>query len=147
MSTETSPAKRLRQRGSSSATVRVLRYAGVAALLVSAVVHGVLAPSYGASQPGLNLGKQFVVQAILTAALAVWLLLRDTPLVWLVGALVMAGTAGALILAHGPGIPQMGPMPGLREQIWDGPQLVTLVAEILFVLLAVTRALIGWRRR
>jgi hypothetical protein len=113
-----------------------LRLIGAVLLLISAGVHGYLAPDFGAAQPGLNLGKQFVVQAVLTAAVAIWLLIKDSALAWLIGAVVMAGTAGALLIAHGPGIPAVGPMPAVKELIWDTPQIVTLVAELAFVVVA-----------
>lgn len=130
-----------------TATTRLLRYAGVVALLVSAVIHAVLAPSYGAGASGITLGKQFVAQAVLTGAVAIWLLVRESKLAWLVGAVLMAGTAGALLLSHtASGIPAVGPMPAIREQFWDAPQLVTLIAELAFVALAVVR-LARWRRR
>src|SRR5215218_4736089 len=68
---------------------RLLRYAGVVALVISAVVHGALAGSYGAGVSGITLGKLFVVQAVVTFAVAVWLLLRDVTLAWLAGAAIM----------------------------------------------------------
>ncbi len=128
-------------------SLKVLRYAGVAALLVSAIVHAVLAPGYGAGQPGITLGAGFVVQALLTGVIAIWLLLRDAILAWLIGAAVMGGTLAALLLAHSEsGIPELGPIPGLQEQTYDGPQVVTLVAEVAFLLLALARLLVGRKR-
>jgi len=125
-------------------SLKVLRYAGVVALLVSAIVHAVLAPGYGAGQAGITLGAGFVVQALLTGVIAVWLLVREAILAWIIGAAVMGGTLAALLLAHtGNGIPELGPIPGLQEQTYDAPQVVTLVAEAAFLLLAVTRVLIG----
>ncbi len=148
MSTEASFAQSC-QAGSSAhlVSLKVLRYAGVVALLVSAIVHAVLAPGYGAGQPGITLGAGFVVQALLTAVVAVWLLVRDAVLAWLSGAAVMGATLAALLLAHTEnGIPELGPIPGLQEQTYDSPQVVTLVAEAAFLLLAVARLLIGRKR-
>ena len=149
MSTEVRSA-RSRQPDSSAhrTSLKVLRYAGVAALLVSAIVHAVLAPGYGAGQPGITLGAGFVVQALFTAVIAVWLLVRDAVLAWIIGAAVMGGTLAALLLAHTEnGIPELGPIPGLQEQTYDGPQLVTLIAQAAFLLLAVARVLIGRQRK
>ena len=147
MPTELSSAGRIHDDGSSHATVRtVLRLAGVAALLVSAIVHAVLAPSYGAGQPGITLGTQFVVQAVGTGAVAIWLLIRDSRLAWLIGAVLMGGTAAALVKAHtGNGLPAIGPMPAIREMTYDTPQLVTLAVEIAFVVLAAVRLLLDRR--
>ena len=148
MSIEASSAQSRHADSSAHRTsLTVLRYAGVVALLVSAIVHAVLAPGYGAGQPGITLGAGFVVQALLTVVVAVWLLVRDAMLAWTVGAAVMGGTLAALLLAHTEtGIPELGPIPGLQEQTYDGPQLVTLTAEAAFLLLAVARVLIGRKR-
>lgn len=124
-----------------------LRFAAVLALSVSAVVHVMLAGSYGAGQSGITLGKEFVVQAVLTAVVAVWLMLRDTRSAWGAGVLLMAGTLGAILIAHtGGGLPAVGPLPGLREQTYDGPQLVTMAAEAGYLVLAALRALVAARR-
>ncbi len=149
MSTETSRAQSGRAESSTHLTsLKLLRYAGVAALLVSAIVHAVLAPGYGAGQSGVTLGAGFVVQALLTGVVAIWLLVRDAMLAWVIGAAVMGGTLAALLLAHTEsGIPELGPIPGLQEQTYDGPQVITLVAEVAFLLLAVARVLMGWRRK
>ncbi|HKG51117.1 MAG TPA: hypothetical protein VKB14_11810 [Actinomycetales bacterium] len=127
---------------------RLLRYAGVVALVISAVVHGALAGSYGAGVSGITLGKLFVVQAVVTFAVAVWLLLRDVTLAWLAGAAIMGGTALALVLAHtGSGLPQLGPIPGLKEESYDAAQLVTLAAEAAYLVLAAVRLLLPSRSR
>jgi hypothetical protein len=126
----------------------LLQLAGVVALIISGVVHGGLASSYGAGQSGLNLGKLFIVQAAVTLVVAVWLLLRDVPLAWLAGAAIMVGTLLAIVLAHtGPGLPQVGPMPALKEEGYDLPQLVTMTAEAAYLVLAAVRLLVPARRR
>ena len=120
--------------------VRLLHLAAVTALVVSAVVHGALAGSYGAAQPGINLGKAFILQAVLTLAVAGWLLLRDRPLPWLAGAAIMVGTLGAILMAHtGSGLPKLGPMPALKEEGYDLPQVVTMTAEAAYLVLAAVR--------
>jgi len=139
MSTPTSSSTRA---GRHRTTAAVLRFAAVAALVVSAAVHAALAGLYGAGLPGITLGKQFVVQAALTAVVAGWLLLRDTPLAWLAGAIVMVGTLAAILAAHtGSGLPQLGPLPGIREQGYDGRQLLTMAAEALYLVFAAIRVL------
>jgi len=144
MSTVRSSAGGAHRGRSSNSTARaIVRYAAVATLLVSAIVHGVLAPSYGADFSEFTLGTAFVVQAVVTAVIAVWLLLRDRALPWLAGAAVMAGTLGALLMAHTEaGLPAIGPLPSLQEQSYDAPQLVTLVAEAAYLLLAAVRLLL-----
>ncbi len=148
MSTEASHAPSGHADSSTHLTsLKVLRYVGVAALLVSAIVHAVLAPGYGAGQPGITLGAGFVVQALLTGVIAIWLLVRDAMLAWLIGAAVMGGTLAALLLAHTEsGLPELGPIPGLQEQTYDGPQVVTLIAEAAFLLLTMSRVLVGQKR-
>jgi hypothetical protein len=127
---------------------RLLRFAAVAALVISAVIHGALAGSYGAGVSGITLGKLFVVQAVVTFAVAVWLLLRDVPLAWLAGAAIMGGTVLALVLAHtGSGLPELGPIPGLKEESYDTAQLVTMAAEVAYLVLAAVRLLLPSRVR
>jgi hypothetical protein len=141
MSTVRNSAGAAHDARSRNDTIRTaLRYAAVATLLVSAIVHGVLAPSYGASLSEFTLGTAFVVQAVLTAVIAGWLLLRDQALPWLAGAAVMAGTLGALLMAHTEsGLPALGPLPSLQEQSYDTAQLVTLAAEAAYLVLAAAR--------
>ena len=127
---------------------RLLRLAAVAALVVSGVVHGMLAGSYGAGLPGITLGKGFVVQAVVTLVVAGWLLLRDVTLAWLAGAAIMAGTLAAILLAHtGSGLPQLGPIPALKEEGYELPQLVTMAAEAAYLVLAAVRLLAARRSR
>src|SRR5215218_4736090 len=58
------------------------------------------------------------------------------------------GTALALVLAHtGSGLPQLGPIPGLKEETYDAAQLVTLAAEVAFLVLAAVRLLLPSRSR
>jgi hypothetical protein len=132
----------------STARGRLLQLAGVVALIISGVVHGALASSYGAGLSGLNLGKLFIVQAVVTLVVAAWLLLRDVPLAWLAGAAIMAGTLLAIVLAHtGSGLPQVGPMPALKEEGYGVAQIVTMAAEAAYLVLAAVRLLVPARSR
>jgi hypothetical protein len=127
---------------------RLLRLAAVVALVVCGVVHGALARSYGAGLPGINLGKQFVVQAVLALLVALWLSLRDVPLAWLAGAAITGGTLLAILLAHtGSGLPQLGPIPAIKEEGYDFWQLVTMAAEAAYLVLAAVRLLVPARSR
>lgn len=68
-------------------------------------------------------------------------------LAWIVGVAAMGGTLAAFLLAHSEiGIPQRGPIPGLQEQTYDAPRMVTVVAEAAFLLLAIARVLVGRSR-
>jgi hypothetical protein len=127
---------------------RLLRFAAVTALVVCGVVHGALARSYGAGLPGITLGKQFVVQAVVALAVAGWLLARDIPLAWLAGVAVTGATLAAILLAHtGSGLPALGPIPAIREEGYDLPQLVTMAAEAVYLVLAGVRLLVPARLR
>jgi hypothetical protein len=148
MSAFTRTPSRRSEAGTRTGGGRLLRLAAVVALLISAVVHGALARSYGAGFPGITLGKEFVLQAVVTFIVAVWLLLRDVTLAWLAGAAIMAGTLFAILLAHSSGgMPQLGPIPALKEEVYDVPQLVTMTAEAAYLVLAAIRLLAARRSR
>jgi|tagenome__1003787_1003787.scaffolds.fasta_scaffold20649223_2 hypothetical protein len=148
MSASTPAPSRAPGAATHTARGRVLQLAGVVALLISGVCHGALAASYGAGLSGLNLGKLFIVQAVVTLGVAVWLLLRDVPLAWLAGAAIMAGTLLAILLAHtGSGLPQLGPMPALKEEGYGLAQIVTMIAEAAYLVLAAVRLLMPTRSR
>src|SRR5215213_6374914 len=86
--------------------------------------------------------------AVTALVVSVWLLLRDRPLPWLAGAAIMAGTLAAILLAHtGSGLPALGPMPALKEEGYDLPQLVTMAAEAAYLVLAAVRLASGRSRR
>jgi hypothetical protein len=98
---------------------------------VSAGIHGALAPDHFADGTGAGVG--FVAATLALAALVIALTLRPTSQVMVAGAAaVLAGLAGAYLLASTTGLPVLHPEP----EAVDGLGLATKSIELAGLLAA-----------
>jgi hypothetical protein len=113
-----------------------LRLLTTAALAVSAYVHVELSssPYYAGGQ--LTVGALFLGQAVVAAAVAVWVLARPSRATYAVAAAVAAASFGALVLSTYVRLPQVGPFPVLYEPIWYADKVVAAVAAAVALLAA-----------
>jgi hypothetical protein len=102
-----------------------LRTIGAAALAIVGVIHLVMSPEYLDEQT--YIGVLFILGGVVLCGLAVWLLVRDAPAAWLLGALVMAGMGIGFVLSRTTGLP------GFHESEWELSGIVCLILEGGFV--------------
>lgn len=115
-----------------------LRITTAAALAVDAWVHWDLVARYAANvgSASLSQGDLFRVEAVVSALVAVLLLLSGRWFVWVAAWLVAASAVGAVLLYryHDPG--RLGPLPDMYEPFWFREKTVAAVAESLAVVTA-----------
>lgn len=98
------------------------------ALLVSAYVHSDLADPPWSDDGQVTLAGLFLAQAVVSAAIGLWLLVRPGRLVLLAaGALALASLVGVLA-SYFVKIPSLGPLPAVYEPFWYAEKVVVLVA-------------------
>jgi hypothetical protein len=114
----------------------VIRLLTAGALAVSAYVHLDLSssPYWAAGQ--LTLGALFLGQALVAAAVAVWVLLRPERAALVAAAVVAAASLAALVLSTYVRLPQVGPFPVLYEPFWYADKAVAAVAAGVAVLVS-----------
>ena len=113
-----------------------LRLLTAAALAVSAYVHVSLSSSPYSAGGQLTLGALFLGQAVVAAAVAVWVLARPSRASYAVAAAVAAASFVALVLSTYVRLPQVGPLPVLYEPFWYADKAVAAVAAAVGVLAA-----------
>ncbi len=111
-----------------SAAGVVLRLLVVAALVVSAYLHVVLAPDFDLVGERVTLGDLFRVQAVVATVSALWLLIRGSRAAWLFAAGVGLGSLVPLVVSVYVEIPAFGPFPSLFEPVWYTEKVVAAVA-------------------
>lgn len=139
------PARRPDHRPRHIAFVAARRF-GIALLVVSAYTHAHLASQYNVG-PAITLGQLFIAQAIVTSFVALWMLLRDSSLAWLVATVVMAASAAAVLLSVVTKLPAIGPFPSIYEPAWFTEKIISAASEVAFVVLALGRAAVLLRVR
>jgi drug/metabolite transporter (DMT)-like permease len=107
---------------------------GAGALAATGVLHLVLAPEYMGEKA--YLGVLFIAGGITAIGLALALVRRDEPRVWIAGAVVAAAMAIGFVLSRTTGLP------GFHEGEWELSGLLSLGLEAV-VVLAAARALRG----
>jgi hypothetical protein len=110
------------------------RLLAAAALLVTAVIHGSLAfqPGMGGSLFGRP--QLFLVQAAVSAIIALALFSRDSR-VWLFAVVLSgAGLLGILASVYFP-IPSVGPFPAINEPTWLLTKAACALAELTVIVL------------
>lgn len=126
-----------------------LRLLVAACLVTDAVVHLLLASSYGqASAPGhLSEGLLFRLESIAALAVTLLVLIRGSRATF-AAAFIVAGSAFvAVVLFRYVNVPAFGPLPSMYEPVWFGKKTVTAVAEGLGAALSAIGFLHAWRRR
>lgn len=123
-----------------------VRLVGVVLLAMSAGTHLHLAPLYNIGPP-ITTGQLFVAQGVLTALIALWLLVRNSVAAWLVATVLMAASLAAVLASVRLSIPAFGPFPSLYEPIWFPEKVLSALAEGSFVALSLARAAVLRRRR
>lgn len=99
-----------------------VRIVVVAALGATALVHLLLAPTYGAASAVV--GAAFVAGGVAAVVAAVWLVVRDSDIAWDLAAAVSAGMLGGLVLSATVGLF------GIKTPQLTAPHIVAIVAEI-----------------
>lgn len=100
----------------------------VVGLLVSAWVHADLGgpPWFDAGQ--VTVAGLFVAHAVVTALVAVWLLVQPGRSALVAAAVVGLASLGAIVVAAYVRIPSIGPLPVLYEPLWYREKVVAAVA-------------------
>lgn len=114
----------------------MIRLLTAAALAVSAYVHLDLSSSPYWAGGQLTLGALFLGQAVVAAAVAVWVLVRPVRAACAAAAAVAAASLVALVLSTYVRLPQVGPFPVLYEPFWYADKAVAAVAAGVAVLAA-----------
>jgi hypothetical protein len=126
-------------------TERVLAGLTALALAVSAYVHADLGDPPYAAAGQVTLSGLFVAQAVVAAAVVVWLLVRPGAASALGALAVGAASLAALVLSVYVRLPSVGPFPVLYEPLWYADKVVAAVAAGVATVLAA--ALLAGRRR
>jgi len=129
--------------------VRVAALGVAAALGIDAYVHATTASFYDAPHAGLiTEGNLFRAETVVSAVLALFLLLRPSGRT-LAAALVVAATAvGAVVLYRYVNIGAVGPIPNLYEPSWQVPgKLPSALAEASALPLSLVGLALGRRAR
>ena len=114
----------------------MIRLLTAVALVVSAYVHLDLSSSPYWAGGQLTLGALFLGQAVVAAAVAVWVLVRPVRPAFAAAAVVAAASLVALVLSTYVRLPQVGPLPVLYEPFWYAAKAVAAVAAGVAVLAA-----------
>ena len=103
----------------------VLRYLGVAGILVNGIVH--LQQYFDGLSDVPKIGPLFAINAVLALLLVIGIALRKDALTSLAGLAFSAGTFAAFLSARYGGIL------GYQEGIWRNPAIIAAAAEILAI--------------
>jgi hypothetical protein len=130
------PPTRTRSRPPVAAwTLRILT---AASLAIDAFVHADLAARYDANQgtSPLSQGDLFRIEALVSALVALTLLVTGRTLAWVAAWLVAASAVGAMLLYryHDPGA--LGPLPDMYEPLWFREKTMAGIAEGIGVVTA-----------
>lgn len=125
-----------------------LRVVTAAALAVDAFVHNDLVAEYDLNKGSgpLSQGDLFRIEAVVSALVALALLVSGRWFVWVVAWLVAASAVGAVVFYryHDPG--QIGPLPDMYEPVWFREKAVAAVAEGAAVVTAAVGLVVSRRR-
>jgi hypothetical protein len=137
-----------RTRGRPGLLAWTLRVVTAAALAVDAFVHADLAGRYDPNQgpAPLSQGDLFRIEAVVSALVALALLLTGRLLVWVAAWLVAASAVGAMLLYryHDPGA--LGPLPDMYEPLWFREKALAGIAEGIAVVTATLGLVERWWR-
>jgi hypothetical protein len=126
----------------------VLRVVTAAALGVDAFVHNDLFREYDLNQgtATLSQGDLFRIEAVVSALVALALLVSSRWFVWVAAWAVAASAVGAMLLYryHDPGA--LGPLPDMYEPYWFREKSVAGIAEGLAVVTATCGLVDAWWR-
>lgn len=121
----------------SPVTERNVRGLVVLALVVDAVIHLSLAPQMQLAAPGgIGGGWLFRLQAVVALLAAASLLLRPSPVAYLLAGAVALSAFVPVLLYTYVDVPAIGPIPSMYDPFWTTPKLVSAVAEGLGATLA-----------
>jgi hypothetical protein len=133
------PAAPARRRRRLTEYQLVLAAVTAALLALDAYVHLRDAHFYDENTATVSQGTLFRAQAAVAAVVAVTLVLRRHPVVWVIAALVAASAAGAVLLYTYVDVGPLGPLPNMYEPTWAVPgKTASAVAEAAATVLAVT---------
>jgi hypothetical protein len=129
--------------------LRALAAATAALLAVDAYVHLRDAGLYDAfNSSTLSEGTLFRGQAIAAIVVAIALLVRPRPVVWLVAAVVAASAVAAVLLYTYVDVGAVGPLPDLYEPTWALPgKAGSAIAETGATVLALAGLTVSMRTR
>jgi hypothetical protein len=127
----------------------VLRVLAVAGLAVSAYVHLHLAHLYTTLGDTITQGDLFRVQGVVSAVVAVWLLVTGQRLAWLTAGVVSALSLGAVMLYRYVNVGAIGPIPNMHDASWQPSpdKMMSAIAEAAVVVLALVWWVAVARRR
>ena len=130
----------------SRATALLVRLVAAVALSVVAGVHLYLAGGYALIGDQVTVGDLFRVQAAVAGIVALALLVRPTPMVWLLAAAVGLASLLAVVVTVYVAVPAIGPLPRVFEPAWY-PEKVLAAAAAAAALLAALVGLVLARRQ
>lgn len=116
-------------RGASVVGV-VIRAVTVIGLIVDAVVHFQLAPSYQLAAPGgIGQGNLFRLEAAAAIVMALAVLVRPNRATYAGAFLIAFSALVAVVLYRYVDVPALGPIPSMYEPVWFMEKTVSAVAE------------------
>jgi hypothetical protein len=115
-----------------------LRWACALTLLVTAGAHVPLVPEHLEEAP--YVGVLFILLAVVSTALAIAVLLRDMPLVWLASGAVTLAALVAFLVSRTVGLPEIGDDIGNWTEPLGYPALAAELVTVLLAGLAIRRA-------
>ena len=126
---------------------RPLRWLSALALAASAYLHWDLARSPYFADGQITLSGLFLAQAVVAAAVALWVALRSDRLALLAAAAVGGASLLALVSSVYVRLPAFGPFPVLYEPAWYGEKVVATVSAAVAAVLALAALALGRRVR
>lgn len=106
----------------------LVRLVAAVALAVVAGVHLDLAAGYALIGDQVTQGDLFRVQAAVAGIVALALLVRPTPMVWLLAAAVGLASLVAVVTTVYVAVPAIGPLPRLFEPVWYAEKVLAAAA-------------------
>ena len=116
-----------------------LRVLAAAALGVSSYVHLHLAHYFAHLGSTITMGQLFIVQGIVAAAVAVWLLVTGMRLAWWAAAVMGAASFAAVMVYRYVDVGAIGPLPNMYDATWQPSpdKVLSAIAEAAVVVLFV----------
>jgi hypothetical protein len=114
-----------------------LRVLVAVALVIDAVIHLRLAPTYQfAATDGIGMGNLFRLEAVVAIAAAVFVLARGSRAAYALAFLVAASAFAAVVLYRYIDVPAFGPLPSMYEPVWFFEKSLSAAAEGVGAVLA-----------
>ena len=127
-----SPATESEHVAGDPRALRAVRLLAAAALLVTALIHARLAFQLGMGESPLGPGRLFLVQAAVSAIIAMAMFSRSSR-VWLFAVVLSAaGLLGILASVYAP-IPSVGPFPPIDEPVWLLTKATVALADVTVI--------------